>query len=83
MLVVVQVRVPDVGEIAAIGKALTEKFVPLSVPVTTGMELTTLTLYFVPAIVFSGMVQVIFPEELPVLVPIFIGVEKLPALSDS
>ena len=35
---------------------------PLSVPFTTGEELDTLTLYFVPEVVPAGIVTTIVPE---------------------
>ena len=59
-------------------------FTPLSVPVTTGDELTTLIRYAVPAAVPQGMVQLIVPE-LAVLasVPMLTGEAKLPAAFDN
>ena len=52
---------------------------PLSLPVLTGFELTTLILYLVPAEVLFGIFALIVPEVTVVLrEPMFTGLEKLP-----
>lgn len=63
--------------------ALTVRFAPLLLPVATGFELTTRTLYAVPLAVVKGMVALIVPALVEVSVPIATGLAKLPVASES
>ena len=58
-------------------------FAPLSLPITEGLEPTTLILYAVPLKVFAGMIALIEPDVMDVTDPIVTGDEKLPAASES
>jgi hypothetical protein len=68
---------------AAAGVTKMERLVPLSEPVTTGFELTTLIRYPVPVVVPAGIVALIVPAVVLVSVPILTGEVKLPAAFDN
>ena len=64
------------------GKRLTVISLPLFEPVNAGVLLITLILYPLAAGVLEGMVALIVPAALvPVSVPMFVGVVKLPVPS--
>ena len=65
------------------GKALTVKFTPLSLPVTTGLLETTLTRYPVPDACPPGIVALIVPAAVEVIVPIVTGLANEPLASDN
>jgi hypothetical protein len=56
---------------------------PLSIPLNTGFELTTLIRYPLPATVFEGIVAIMVPELVELRVPIVTGEVKLPVLPDN
>lgn len=65
-------------------QAVTVRFTPLSVPVTDGELLTTLILYFEPALEVVVITAFMFPELAVLLsVPMFTGVENDPLLFES
>jgi hypothetical protein len=63
-----------------VGNALTVILVVLLTPVITGVLLTTLMRYKVPATVDEGMVAVMVPAAVLVRVPIATGLVNAPAL---
>ena len=65
----------------AVGTALIVMFVPLLLPVTTGLLDTTLIRYPVPAVAFAGMVILMVPLVVAGKVPMAIGEVKLPVAS--
>lgn len=69
--------------VGAVGGVEMVKLAPLSLPVTTGFELTTRILYPLPPVVPAGIVHEIVPALVDVNVPILIGLAKEPAAFES
>ena len=76
--------IPEVEKPVTLSQAITSRFEPLSVPVTTGPLLVTRMRYFVPDLGFDAMVALMVPELAVLLrVPMEVGDAKFHFLSES